>query len=60
MEESTFHEMVYIFIYRRDLVVCYVYSLIFALFHYNFKYDFHVDPERLIVKTRENVEKYLR
>ena len=36
-----------LFIYRRDLVVCYVYVFL----HY--KYDFHVDAERMTVKTQE-------
>ena len=49
MEESTCHEMV--IIYRRDLVVCYVCFFGFLHFFISFKYDFHVDAERKIVKT---------
>ena len=44
--------MNWLFIYRRDLVVCFVY-LIFLHFFISFKYDFHVDAERMIEKTRE-------
>ena len=43
--------MKWLFNYRRDLVVCYVFVVLFALF---IKYDFQVDAERMIVKrTRE-------
>ena len=44
--------MKWLFINRRNLVVCYVY-FIFGHFFISFKYDFHVDAERMIVKTRE-------
>ena len=53
MEESTCHEM--LFVYRRDLVVCYVccvcvfFFFFFGCFFISFKYDFHVDAEGLIV-----------
>ena len=48
------HVMKWLFIYRRDLVVCYVLwvLLCFVGFIYTFissKYDFHVDAERMIV-----------
>ena len=54
MEESACHEMV-IFIYRRDFVVCYVYFhfFFFCIFSLSFKYEFHVDADRMIVNTRE-------
>ena len=66
--------MKWLFIYRRDLEVCYVFFCsfvfcvfflvfcvfvfffcVFFFFHFfiSFKYDFHVDIERMIVKTRE-------
>ena len=48
--ESMCHE--YLFVFRRDLVVCYVYVLSVHFF-ISFKYDFHADAERMIVKTRE-------
>ena len=51
MEESTCHE--WLFIYRRDLVVCYVFLVSFLHFFISSKHDFHVDAERIIVKPRE-------
>ena len=51
MEESTCHEIV--IHYRRDIVVCYLYLFIFLHFFISIEYDFHVDAERMIVKTRE-------
>ena len=44
--------MKWLFIYHRDFVLCYVYL---SLLHFviSFKYDFHVDAGRTIVKTRE-------
>ena len=42
------HAMKWLFIYRRDLEVCYVY-FIFLHFFISFKYDIHVDAERMIV-----------
>ena len=44
--------MKWLFIYRRNLVVCYVY--IFLHFYITFKYDFHVDVERMIVKRKKS------
>ena len=41
--------MKWLFIYRKDLVVCYI----FALFLLVPKYHFHVDAERMKVQTRE-------
>ena len=46
MEESACHEMV-IHIPQRFSSMC------FCTFFISFKYDFHVDAERMIVKTRE-------
>ena len=43
--------MKWLFVYRRDLVVCYVY--IFCTFVISLEYDFLVDAERMIVKMRE-------
>ena len=53
MKESKCHEM--LFVYRRELVVCYVFFVFvfFVAFFISFKYDFHVDAERMIVKTPE-------
>ena len=50
--------MKWLFIYRRDLVTCYVFVVVVVFvcfFHFfiSFEYDFHVDAERMIVKTRE-------
>ena len=45
------HAMKWLFIYRRDLVACYVF--VFFNFFISSKYDCHVDAERMIVKTRE-------
>ena len=42
--------MKWLFIYRRDLVVCYVVVVVFFI---SFKYVFHVDAERMIAKTRD-------
>ena len=44
--------MKWLFFYRRDLIVSYVVCW-FLHFFISFKYDFHVDAERMIVKTRE-------
>ena len=47
------HAMKWLFIYRRDLVDSML-CLSFLHFYISFKYyDFHVDAERMIVKTRE-------
>ena len=48
--------MKWLFIYRRDLVACYVVAFFLGggvHFFISFKYDFHVDADRMIVKTRE-------
>ena len=51
--------MKWLFIYRRDLFVFYVCVLFVVVivvvlpFFISFEYDFHVDAERLTVKTRE-------
>ena len=45
------HAMKWLFIYRRDLVVCYVYFNFLHCF-ISFKYDFHVDAERMVGKIR--------
>ena len=50
MEESTCHEMVIHLSKRFSSMLCYVYYMHFFI---SFKYDFHVDAERVIVKTRE-------
>ena len=44
--------MKWLFIYRKDLVVCYVLGG-FLHFFISFKFDFHVDAERMIAKTQE-------
>ena len=43
------------FIYCSDLVVCYVFPFLFFFVHVfiSSKFDFHVDAERMLVKTRE-------
>ena len=43
------HVMKWLFIYRRDLVVCYVFSHFFI----SSKCDFHIDAEIMIVKKRK-------
>ena len=53
--------MKWLFIYHRDLVVCnvflffvvvfFVFLFFFLHFFISFKYDFHVDTEKMIVKT---------
>ena len=48
MEES--HIMKWLFIYRRDLVVYFVFFLHFFI---SSKYDFYVDAERMIVKREK-------
>ena len=53
MEESTWHEMVI----RLSQKFISMLSVLLALFN-SFKYDFYVDAERMIVKTRI-VKKYL-
>ena len=51
--------MKWLFIYRRDIVVCNVYYFfIFWHFIISFKYEFDADAERMIVYAR-NVKKYL-
>ena len=49
------YAMKWLFIYRRDLVVCYVFVLLFFFYFFiSSKYNFHVDAEIMIVlKTRE-------
>ena len=42
--------MKWLFIYRRDLVVCYDFVCVWQLF-ISFKYDFHVDAERRNVRN---------
>ena len=58
------HAMKRLFIYRRDLEVCYVNVVVFSFFILDFflctfslfrNNDFHVEAERMI-----NVKKYLR
>ena len=51
MEESTCHEMVIHL--SQSLVACLVLLYDFWHFFIISKYDFHVDAERMIVKTRE-------
>ena len=51
MKESTCHEMV-IHISQRFSSMLYLFIYLLHFFSY-FKYDFHVDAEKLIVKTRE-------
>ena len=46
------HAIKRLFIFRRYLVVNYVLGG-FVHFFISFKYDFHVDAERMIVKTRK-------
>ena len=50
MEESTCHEMV---IYLSQIFSNMLCLFIFLHFFVSFKYDFHIDAERMIVKTRE-------
>ena len=50
MEESTCHEMVIHLSQRLSSMLCFLY--VFALF-ISSKNAFHVDAERMIVKTRE-------
>ena len=52
MEESTFHEMVIYLSLRSSSMLC-VFIFICLHFFISFKYDFHVDAERMIAKTRE-------
>ena len=40
--------MKWLFVCRRDLVVCYVFVCIFLHTFISFKYDFHVDAETMI------------
>ena len=49
MEESTCHKMVIVFLKRFVCMKC----LFFLHFFISFKYDFYVDAERMIVRTRE-------
>ena len=51
--------MKWLFICPRDLVVYYVFVR-FLYFFISSKYDFHVDAERIIVKTGEMYKQYLR
>ena len=53
MEESTCHEMVIHLSQRFSIMLCFFFVVILALFFISFKYDFLVDAERSIVKTRE-------
>ena len=51
MEESTCHEMV---IHLLQTLSSMLYLFVYFLNFFNsFKYDFHVDAERMIVNTRE-------
>ena len=52
MEENTCHEMVIHLSQRFSSMLC-LFLFIFLLLFISFKYDFHVDAERIIVK-REN------
>ena len=52
--------MKWLFIYRRDLVVCYVYFIYFLHFVISFIYDFHVCHEKNDSQNARNVNKYLR
>ena len=45
--------MKWLFIYRGDLEVCFVFVCCFSHFFISFKYDFLFDVEKIIVKTRE-------
>ena len=47
------HAMKWLFIFRRDLVVpvCCFFMLFVVHIFISFKYDVHVDTERMIVKT---------
>ena len=49
MEESTFHDMIIHLSQRFRSMLC----LFFVYFVISFKYDFHIDAERIIVKTRK-------
>ena len=51
MEESTCHEMVIYLSQRFSSVLCLF--LNFLHFFIIFKYDFHIEAEIMIVKTRE-------
>ena len=54
MEESTCHEMVIHLSQRFSRIVFFNFFAIFLFLHFiSFKYAFHVDAERMIVKTRE-------
>ena len=50
MEESTCHEIVIYLSQRFSSMLCVV---VFLHFYISSKYDFHVDAERMTVKTRE-------
>ena len=47
------HAMKWSFIYRRDVVVYHVFVVVSLHCFISSKYDFHVDAERMIIKTRE-------
>ena len=50
MKESTCHEMVIHLLQRLSSMLCFF--VIFLHFFISFKYDFHVEAERMIVKMR--------
>ena len=56
MEKSTFHGMVTHLSQIFSSMLC---SLFYKHFFICFKYDFHVDAERMIVKNSRNVKKCL-
>ena len=43
--------MKWLFIYRRDLVVCYAFFFLVLYLFNSFKFDFYVDAERMIVAS---------
>ena len=51
MEESTCHEMVIHLSQRLSSMLCFL--VVFLHFFISFKYNFHVDAERMIVRMRE-------
>ena len=52
---SSIYSTKWLFIYRRDLVVCHVYFIFYFFLNVfvSLKYDFRVNIDRMIVKTRE-------
>ena len=53
MEESACHEMVIYLLQRFSSMLCFLHFFI------SYKYDFHVDAKRTIVKTREQVFRWV-